>query len=324
MSDLYNKYNKIYKNSIDDTIIKEYSKNYQINNIKDNDIFQKYLSYTPKNDPYTSLQPQSIGGINWGVRPATQGPIAYVQPTSEEIEQVLQALHLVNRLPENMQQQVIEATQEIRYFFDGQIRSLFGATRHFNAIRCLNHPERTNISARFRYSQLAGEEFFGLNRFMTNYPDIADVQWWAVYNGGSWRLDDWNPEGEHLDTGFNGWGTLVGSVLKVNGKVLNPSELMAFYRTLRLRNERGFMSRESFGALQAMARALQTEGQLPGRLDEPLEAAQDLGLVDEHGRALTYAGQSMITRTTATQRKQRQLTETDPAIRRIIVPTILT
>jgi hypothetical protein len=270
--------------------------------------------------PQPSSRPSTI---NWGTQPL-EAERAYMQPTEEEVEKVLEAIHRIEQLPEDQQKMLIEATKEIRYFFDGQVRERFGATRHFNAIRCLNDPQRTQVadSLSIANTQLAGEEFFALNRFMRNYPDIADIQWWSVYKDGSWRLDNWNPEGEHLDTGLNGWGDLVGSVIKLNGRVLTPPETIGFYRTMRLRRERGFLNQESFAKLQDLLGALKQEGTLPPRYEEPLELAHDLGLVGSDGKTLTYQGESMLSEVTARQRKQRQLDETDENVRRIIVPTI--
>ena len=310
-----------------DSLVKEemeYNKSkYDTININD----KNTDNYTTKPNYITNInsaRPASPAPrINWGTNERQASENAYVQPTPEEVKKVLEAIHLIQQLTEEQQRQLIETTRELRYFFDGNIRARFGATNHFNAIRCLNDPQRTAVSdalSRPR-AQMAGEEFFALNRFMADFPDIADIQWWAVYENGSWRLDTWNPEGEHLDTGFDGWGQLVGSVMKVNGRVLNPSEMIAFYRTVKLRDERGFMTAQSLQSLQAMLSAVEREGSLPKRYEEQLEAAHDLGLVDASGKALTYAGKSMITQVKARQRKERQLAETDPEIRRIIVPT---
>ena len=54
---------------------------------------------------------------------------------------------MVQRLPEDQQRQLVEATREVRYFFDGQVRARFGATQHYNAIRCLNNPEVTQVAS---------------------------------------------------------------------------------------------------------------------------------------------------------------------------------
>lgn len=322
--------NKIYSNKI---IPKEYKDNY------DNYIVKKIdpPNYKPKNTPI--YQP-----INWGRREVATSENAFVQPTSEEIKRVLEAAHMIKTLPVEQQRRLVEATREIRYFFDGQIRAKFGGTRHFNAIRCLNDPRRTDISTQLGLAntQLAGEEFFALNRFMVNYPDIADVQWWAAYQGGSWTLDTWNPEGEHLDTGFNGWGELVGSVMKVNGRVLNPTEMISFYRSMKLRNERGFLTPGQIPMLKYTLSPLKKS--LPEKLaislgeqlgifgkrtevvqekNRLLDMAHDFGLVTDDGKSLTYVGESMLSEgVTARERKARQLTETDENVRRIIVPTI--
>ena len=296
---------------------------YSLNNIiNDYNIIKKPNS----NNLYSNRIQTSIlqSGINWGTQRTANTQNAYVQPTPEEVGKVLEALHRVQGLPLDQQKQLVEATREIRYFFDGQVRARFGATNHFNAIRCLNNPEATQVETVLDAprTQLAGEEFFALNRFMQNFPDIADIQWWSVYKNGSWGLDTWNPEGEHLDTGVNGWGDLVGSVMKLNGRVLTPQEMIAFHRTVKLRNERGFMRPPAFVNLQAMIRILDTDGSLPRRYDEQIETAHDLGLVDVNGKSLTYAGQSMISQVTARQRKARQLAVTNDQTRRIIVPTI--
>lgn len=314
-------------------INKIYSKNSDLESI----INDKSLDYSTKNISSKSKQripfiPTYSSLYNSIIIPSQQAQTsenAYVQPSPEEVQRVLEAIHMIRTLPEDQQRRLIEATREIRYFFDGQVRATFGGTQHFNAIRCLNDPTRTEVTTplNLRNTQLAGEEFFALNRFMVNYPDIADIQWWAVYQNGSWALDTWNPEGEHLDTGSNGWGNLVGSVMKVNGRVLNPNEMFAFYRTMRLRNERGFVQPETQEAIKRFLLAIGTQGRLPQRYDEQVETAMDLGLVGEDGKSLTYAGKSMLGRqmsmpVIARERKTRQLVETDPELRRIIVPTI--
>jgi hypothetical protein len=321
---------EIYKKNLElESMVNNYDKYYT----KDisSESKQKIPTYTISYNPMTipSQIPRS-SGINWGRRATATSENAYVQPSSEEVQRVLEAMHMIRTLPEDQQRRLIEATREIRYFFDGQVRATFGGTQHFNAIRCLNDPTRTTLPRALDLgeTQLAGEEFFALNRFMTNYPDIADIQWWAAYKDGSWQLDTWNPEGEHLDTGSNGWGNLVGSVMKVNGRVLNPNEMFAFYRTMRLRNEKGFVQPETQEAIKTFLLAVGTQGRLPQRYDEQVETAMDLGLIGEDGKSLTYAGKSMLGRrmsmpVTARERKVRQLQETDEQVRRIIVPTIL-
>lgn len=312
---------KDYKNYNLENIINKNYKNYNLENTINKDIYKDYRNYISPNFGSSSR------GINWGAERTTE-PNAYIQPTDEEVQRVLDAVHMMQELPEDQQRMLIEATQEIRYFFDGQTRAEFGATNHFNAIRCLNDPQRTDIIDKLHIPnvQLAGEEFFGLNRFMQNYPDIADIQWWSVYQNGSWRLDTWNPQGEHLDTGINGWGDLVGSVIKLNGKTLTPTETIGFYRTTKLRNEKGFIDERGFQNLQNIIGILSQES-LPRRYEQQLEFAYDLGLVQQNGRSLTYQGQSMInTGVTALQRKQRQqevdTENADQTERRIIVPTI--
>jgi hypothetical protein len=341
--------NKKYGSSIDDLlnseyIIKEksYKKfDYNLNNIVDkiSDISKDYKIKKDKNYfkydinsmysskiPLSSIPSGSTGagsGINWGDNIGERGQEnAYTEPTREEVQRVMDAVHRVMNLPERQQRQLVEATKEIRFYFDGQIRARFGATNHYNAIRCLNDPTVTRVPSMPEGVQLAGEEFFALNRFMPNFADVADIQWWAVYQNGSWQLDTWNPQGEHLDTGVNGWGQLIGSVMKLNGKVLTPEEMVAFHRAIRFRNERGLLPKQYFDAMKGMLTILRDEGSLPGRFQEHLETAYDFGLVEVDGKTLTYAGQSMIAPVTARQRKQRQLTERDPKIRGIVVPTI--
>lgn len=333
--------NSLY-NSLEDIIGELYSdkstkkmSDYNNKNIyKTNENYINYIkkdySLYPKKIPSQPISRVRIpsnptpGPINWGGPRPVVSERAYVQPSPQDVERILASINYVVRLPEDQQRLFVDATQEMRYFLDGAIRAKFGATRHFNAIRCLNDPTRTNVADLLsrRNVQLAGEEFFGLNRFMPNIPDIADVQWWAVYADGSWQLDTWNPEGEHLDTGFNGWGNLVCAVLKVNGQVLTPNQTVAFYRTLKLRDEQGFMTQESMINLQAMLNGL-TQRRLPRGLEQHLELAHDLGLVEDDSRTLTYIGESMITPTKALLRKERQLTETNPRVRRIIDPVSL-
>lgn len=278
---------------------------------------QSTRNYTQHINPNQPIQP-----ITAPEPPREREPIAYIQPTEEEIQRILDAVHYIQSLPDDLQKQLVEATREIRFMVDGSIRGIVGATRHYNAIRALNNPEKTDVSdtTRTRRSQLAGEEFFGINRYMSNLVDIADIQWWAVYKNGSWTLQTWNSEGEHLDTGLGGWGDLVGSIIKVNGRVLTPEETIAFYRTLKLRNERGFISQESQQTLQQLMKFLDSGETLPTRFEEQLELCHDLGLIEGDGRSLTYVGRSLILPQRAIQRKERQRTETDPQVRKLILP----
>lgn len=318
----------MYNNSL---IIDRINSNYNNKSYKkiDYDLSNMTNSYSSLSKTYTPIQqrtytPIQQRAINWGSDTLVSSePRAYIEPSQADVEKVLEAIHMVEKLPTDVQRQLIEATREIRYFIDGQIRARFGATYHFNAIRCLNDPQTTEVNRllSLRNVQLAGEEFFALNRFMINFPDIADVQWWALYQNGSWHLDTWNPDGEHLDTGVNGWGNLLGSVLKVNGKVLEPKEVIAFYRTILLRNERGFRTNSPLNRLQTILRLVDS-GTLPRGLDEQLEELGDLSLVDSSGKVLTYAGKSMITPVKAIERRRRQETETDEEVKRIIHPII--
>jgi hypothetical protein len=305
-------------NSYDSINLKKNSYYNVINSNKKSSIYNSYFG----SNSYSSNL--NLSPINWGSEAQINTQNVFIEPTPQEVQKVLEAVHLVQRLPADQQSQLIEATREIRYFFDGQIRAKFGATQHFNAIRCLNNPQVTQVADNLGIplSQLAGEEFFALNRFMPNFADIADIQWWSVYKDGSWRLDTWNPQGEHLDTGVNGWGQLVGSVIKLNGQVLTPQEMIGFYRAMKLRNEREFMGSEFLFGMQEAIKILHTEGSAPKPYEGLIERAQELGLVEEDGKTLTYTGMSMITPITARERKRRQTQETDPKIRRIIVPTI--
>ncbi len=245
--------------------------------------------------------------------------IAYTQPTTAEMQRILNAMHLLDRIPVDQKAQFTEAVREVRYTIDGQIRGIVGGTQHFNSIRALNDPARSFVHVNGglspiqwsalptnptqfengNYAQLAGEEYFGINRFLPNFPDVADVQWWAAYKGGTWQLEDWNSNGEHLDTGYNGWGNLVGAVLKVNGRVLKPNEILGFYRTMKLREERGFMTKEEHEKMKAFLVSLSRDylgvkGILGGRKGyEGMERrALDLGLLNEDGE-VTYVGASM-------------------------------
>ncbi|MGV8141062.1 MAG: hypothetical protein ACP5NW_01320, partial [Candidatus Woesearchaeota archaeon] len=91
---------------------------------------------------------------------------------------------------------------------------------------------------------------------------------------------------------------------------------------IKLRNERGFPTASPLNAMQQTLRLIESGRPLSSRHDARLEELNDLNLVDSSGKILTYIGQSMITPTTALQRRSRQETESDPEIKRIIHPLI--
>ncbi|PLW79290.1 hypothetical protein C0585_08425 [Candidatus Woesearchaeota archaeon] len=333
--DKYDKYDKYYTKDLSDLILKydkDYKKNY--NNFIDyipkyykDDLIPKTNNFIPNSklgsnqtSGNTGFSYQGLGNLSGIFRDENDmvGPNAYVDPTTEEIRLVTDHLTFVDSLPESVREAYANAVKEIRYFLDGAVRKHFGATNHFNAIRCFNHPEQTDIShVGIPNAQLAGEEFFGLNRFLSNYPDIADVQWWAIYKDGSWRLDTWNPGGEHLDTGYRGWGELVGAVIKVNGKTLTAPETLAFYRTLMLRDSIGFMTPQEHDGLVSDLRTIQV-GSIDSVNDDVASKMEKLGLVDNSG--LTYVGRSMIQRTVAKDRLAEQTRVQDGLVGQIVNP----
>ncbi len=123
------------------------------------------------------------------------GPIAFIQPATLEIARIIKATHMAENLPQSTRNQFERAVKEVRLYVDGKVRAHYGILAHHNAIRALNNPQTTALPPRLRRVQLAGEEFFGLNRFMDNFPDVADIQWWSLYKEGSWTLHTINNQG---------------------------------------------------------------------------------------------------------------------------------
>jgi len=172
--------------------------------------------------------------------------IAFEEPTKQEKALLVSQMHRASSLSAQQREEFEFVIKELRLLLDSNIRSVTNGManngqNHYFGIRALNDPEESlEAIVKQKDVQLAGEEFFGINRFFGNVPDIADVQWWALYKGNNWALHTRSSEGEHLETGYYGWGDLDAAVIKVNGKALTVEETLSFYRTIKKRERNGF------------------------------------------------------------------------------------
>jgi len=132
--------------------------------------------------------------------------------------------------------------------------------------------------------QLASEEFFGVNRFVEFLPDLADVQWRAIYKNSNWYNDAWCPEGEHLASGSLGYGQLWGAEITVNGKRLSPQEVISFYRNLNKRRNSTFKA-DAKKICEPLHKVFNEEA----ISDSESFELHRFGMIDGEGE-LTYAG----------------------------------
>jgi hypothetical protein len=295
---------------------------------KDNDMTSNF--YMPSSQPTSSFSRSSIrsSGI---AQPGV--PVAYVNPTEEEMNRVLSGMAWVQSLPATIRPMFSEVFKNIRIDVDGDIRMIVGGTQHYTTIRALNNPQTTTVTELLPRSvrnnvegnvQLVSEEYFGVNRHVTYLPDVADIEWQAVFNSGDWHLETWNDRGEHQSEGLGGAGELVGGSMKLNGKLLTPEEIVSFGRTIKRRkagqavrqvnyltnslNKFGLSYGNDAAALLQVKRFLKgMNGDDPYRFDSAdyekfRQFAETNGLIND-SNALTFVGGGMISAQTARRRK---------------------
>lgn len=226
---------------------------------------------------------------------------AYTQPTQEGLDRILESMFWTEKLSNLGKGEVTESVREIRLELDGRIRGVVGTTNHYRGIRALCEPIdiQNNDYTNGNEFQLVGEELFGINRLLPGLIDLVDVVWWATYSDGSWDLEDWNPNGEHLSSRRD--GELKGFSIKVNGILLYPSEVGSFYRTIRRREERDILSKYSLreNEITENIRNIHDGKNEDNNLSAFL---RKFGFIN--GSGLTYVGSSLIIPQTAIERKK--------------------
>lgn len=225
---------------------------------------------------------------------------AFTEPTDEKKRHILSQMHRVDLLPEDERATFEEIINSIHTDLDTKVRAKTSmipddrdaGQHHYFGIRALNTPERSRIDC------LAGEEFFGVNRFIDELIDVGDVQWWAVYDNGGWGLHTRCALGEHLET-WGSKGSLKSAVIMVNGMPLSVDETISFYRIMKKRQRNGFSRRFSSKKFMDALKKI-SEGKKSG--DSDIAKLEEFGLV-ENGK-LTYAGKTLITEQEAKTRKE--------------------
>jgi hypothetical protein len=221
---------------------------------------------------------------------------AFVDPTQEELKTVMDSMFWIEKMPK-VPDDITNAVREIRLEIDNKIRGAVGITRHYRGIRALSEPQ--TIDEQYGSGVLVGEEFFGINWFLPTVPDLADVVWLAVYDRGSWSLETRNSDGEHLSSSND--GQLRGFAIKVNGVLLQPSEVVSFYRTLQRRDDMNILSKYgmSLEDMRGHARDLFNGRELNS---ESSTVLTKFGMMNSLGK-LTYVGSSFVLPQAAIPRK---------------------
>jgi len=228
-------------------------------------------------------------------------PISFIEPTKEEQE------YIVSRMPD------VSSLDDItKYEFERAMYSALCALdnvrtatinmgsvgqNHYFAIRALNTPSTPRGYK--KGIQLVGQEYFGMNRFSQTMPDVADVEFWALYEGGDWELHTWNHCGEHLMVGPKGMGELKTGYLKINGIYLSPKEVISYVLCMKRRAEGNFARHYNNKTIDYTHSQL-LKGQQPA--ERRLRQLQELNWLDENLEP-TYILHSAYVKQTAAERK---------------------
>lgn len=228
-------------------------------------------------------------------------PVAFIEPTKEETAYIISRMHDSSSLDNNLFEEFRRAMNSILLKTDTALRSqtvhMGGiGQNHYLAIRALCTPKMTGA----KNCQIVGQEFFGMNRFFPSSIDIADMEWWAVYENGGWGLHTWNQKGEHLLTGSSGMGDFVAGALKINHLYLSPSEVVSFLHSIKRRTGGNFARYYDRKTLQYVMTQIQSGQQASQRRLRQLE---DLGFILPDG-SLSYTGRSITFAQEALNRKE--------------------
>jgi hypothetical protein len=231
-------------------------------------------------------------------------PNAFIEPTKKEKNYIVSRMPDTDSLDDTAKKEFERAMDSLLISFDTCVRSAtinFPQSLgqgHYHAIRALNTP--STPPGYKRNVQLVGQEYFGVNRFFPAFRDIADIEFWGMYEDGDWGLHSWNSHGEHLEVRSGGIGELKTGFLKVNGVYLGPEEVISFIQCFKRRVEGNFKRYYDDKTIRYTISQLE-KGQKP--LQRRLDQLRALGLIDENHEP-TYILESMATDQEATDRKE--------------------
>jgi len=231
-------------------------------------------------------------------------PNAFIEPTKEEQIYIVSRMPDASSLDDFTKKEFEKAMNSVLINFDTNVRSAtinFPQSLgqgHYHAIRALNKPSAP--PGYKRNVQLVGQEYFGTNRFFPQFVDIADIEFWALYEDGDWGLHTWNNHGEHLEVRSGGMGELKTGFLKVNGVYLGPEEVISFMQCFKRRVEGNFGRYHNAKTIEYTLSQLE-KGQKP--VERRLAQLRALNLVDESNEP-TYILESLTAQQEAKNRKE--------------------
>jgi hypothetical protein len=186
-------------------------------------------------------------------------PRAYEPRNSGDLENVIDGMELI----EDGDEELEEAVNNIRYTVNQWLRNTLGMTNHPFAIRSLNNPELNEVEVKDRFAdshmraegiedirnprigrendeeiernnlietdftaEIAGEEFFGINRHIPELGDYRDLQWWVLHENGSWGEEARAGTPEHL-VNPRQIGETYGFRIEADGEQLSRDEIIS-------------------------------------------------------------------------------------------------
>ncbi len=186
-------------------------------------------------------------------------PRAYEPRSSWDLENVIDGMELI----EDGDDELEEAVNNIRYKVNQWLRNTLGMTNHPFAIRSLNNPELNEVEVKDRFAdsqmrtegiedignprigrendeeikrnnlietdftaEIAGEEFFGINRHIPELGDYRDLQWWVLQENGSWGEEARVGTPEHL-VNPRQIGETYGFRIEADGEQLSRDEIIS-------------------------------------------------------------------------------------------------
>jgi hypothetical protein len=238
---------------------------------------------------------------------------AFVEPDDERLNYICSIMPDASLLDDAVKMEFEKAMGFVLGNFDTNVRTVTKGLindvgqNHYFAIRALNTPSTPFGSYYKRNAQLVGQEYFGINRFFPSFLDIADIQWWAIFEDGDWQLHTWNTHGEHLATGNSGMGRFKTGYIKVNGAHLGPEDVISFMNSFKRRAEGNFIRYYDPKTIDYTLSQLE-KGQQP--IERRLRQLRELNLIDENNEH-TYILRSRYTEQKAEDRCHQDLTLND-------------
>ncbi|MFT4303569.1 MAG: hypothetical protein ACMXYG_03320 [Candidatus Woesearchaeota archaeon] len=239
--------------------------------------------------------------------------VAYIEPSPEKLDFIVERMIQPDEIDKIVSREEFETCinfiiMELDTSIRNQTKHLANVGQnHYFAIRSLNTPTSKKTKLGNIEGQLVGQEYFGVSRFSPVLMDIADIQYWAIWKDGDWQQHTWNHYGEHLAVGDAGVGKFQTGYLIVNGKLLQPQEVVSFVRGILRRINSGFNLRYNDRALSYAASQI-IAGQTPtqSRLDQLLDVnwINDSSSISNPSDRQTYILRSKSLRQQATDKKR--------------------